>query len=186
MEEEPVFFKQEEPKKKRYRENSLVIEEPFQKSDPLEILCLSMLLQWICRREHCSLQAEREHLSVYALHEEHQKNHLQRQWLTFQVNANLKVSEITVMGEILMQIDAESFSENQLLSELCWITKFGRVKHLLSIVMSGAVKCLCGHSVQSQRKFSGFANCQFNQGLREVGRWELRTVLLQSHKHFTL
>lgn len=78
MEEEPVFFKQE-PKKKNYRENSLVIEEPFQKSDPLEILCLSMLLQWTCRREHYSLQARREHLSVYALHEEHQKDHLQRQ-----------------------------------------------------------------------------------------------------------
>lgn len=45
------------------------------------------------------------------------------------------------MGEILMQNDAESFSENQLLSELCWWAQFGRVKHLLSTVMSGAMKC---------------------------------------------
>lgn len=80
MEEEPVFFKQkEETNKKNYRENSLVINESFQRSDPLEILCLSLLLQWRCWREHWSLQTGKEHLSVYALYEEHQKNNLQRQ-----------------------------------------------------------------------------------------------------------
>lgn len=114
MEEEPVFFKQQEEPKKNYRENSLVIDEPFQKSDPLEILCLSVLLQWRCWREPWSLQTGKEHLSVYALHEEHKKNHLQRQWLTLQVETDLKVSETTVVGKLLMQNDAESFSENQL------------------------------------------------------------------------
>lgn len=174
------FLNNKKNQKKNYRENSLVIEKPFQKSDPLEInnlLIHAASVEMLERALHTP--SWKGAFKCLCLTWGASKKSSTKAMIDFPSGCWLKSLLNNCNGK---DINAEwwrEFSKNQLLSELCWWTQFGHVKHLLSTVTSGAVKCLCGHSVQSQRNFSGLANFQLNQGIRELRRWEeLRNCLV--------